>query len=107
MRVLLDECLPRRLKGAITDHDVSTVPKAGWAGKQNGELLRLASAGYDVFVTMDQNLEYQQNLQGSGLTILVLQSRTNRYEDLLPLVPRLQLALQGDHSPGQLIQISL
>ena len=67
MRVLLDECLPRRLGRVLTGCDVRTVPEAGWAGKQNGELLQLASASFDVFVTMDRNLQYQQNLLDAGL----------------------------------------
>lgn len=63
MRVLLDECLPHRLKQAIVGYDVATVSDAGWAGKSNGELLRLAVEEFDVFVTVDQNLPAQQNLE--------------------------------------------
>ena len=63
MRVLLDECLPTRLKQVITGHEVSTVSDAGWAGKGNGELLGLAVDSFDVFVTIDKNLPAQQNLQ--------------------------------------------
>ena len=63
MRVLLDECIPRKLKNEIPDHDCQTVPEAGWAGKKNGELLFLAEkSGFEVFPTLDQGMEYEQNL---------------------------------------------
>ena len=88
MRVLLDESLPRRLRSLFTEHNVQTVPEQGWSGKTNGELLDLAEADFDVFVTADQNLQYQQNLQGRALPIIVLAAHTNRYEDLAPLIPR-------------------
>ena len=73
MRVLLDECLPRR-KQAIVGHDVATVSDAGWAGKSNGELLRLAVEEFDVFVTVDQNLPAQQNLERFEISIVILQA---------------------------------
>lgn len=62
MRVLLDECLPKKLKREIEADFVQTVPEVGWASKKNGELLRLAEADFDVLLTNDQNLEHQQNL---------------------------------------------
>ena len=71
MRVLLDECLPRRLKRDLAGHEVTTVPEAGWAGTKNGELLRLAAARFDAFVTIDQGLAFQLNMAaasaGAGL----------------------------------------
>jgi predicted nuclease of predicted toxin-antitoxin system len=88
MRVLLDECIPRKLKYHLPDHDCHTVPEAGFAGKKNGVLLNLAEqAGFDIFVTMDKGLEYQQNLAGRNIAILVLGGKSNRLADLLPLVP--------------------
>jgi len=67
VRVLLDEQLPRRLARELTGHQVRTVHQQGWAGLKNGELLRRAAReGFEVFVTADQNLEFQQNLSGSG-----------------------------------------
>ena len=60
MKVLLDECLPKKLKREVEADEVSTVPEAGWASKTNGELLRLAEANFDVLLTNDQNLEHQQ-----------------------------------------------
>jgi hypothetical protein len=62
MRVLLDECLPRGLKKHLRNHEVKTVPEAGWAGKKNGELLRVAAGDIDVFITIDSNLVYQQKV---------------------------------------------
>ena len=105
MHVLLDECLPRRLSRVLSGHDVRTVPEAGWAGKGNGELLQLASPSFEVFVTMDQNLQYQQNLQDASIAIIVLECPTNRFDDLLPLVSRLLDALQGELTPGQVLRI--
>ena len=93
MRVLLDECLPRRLKRSISGHEVVTVPEVGWAGKSNGELLGLASDQFDVFVTVDQNLPAQQN-HGSGPAVVILTARSNRYQDLEPLIPELLNVLQ-------------
>jgi hypothetical protein len=58
MRVLLDECLPRRLKAYLADHQVTTVPEAGWAGRKNGDLLRVAAGVVDAFITVDSNLAY-------------------------------------------------
>ena len=86
MRVLLDESLPRRLRGEIPGHEVSTVPEMGWAGKTNGELLSLASGQFDVLLTADQGLEFQQNLTSLEVSIVILAGRTNRFDDLKPLV---------------------
>ena len=84
MKVLLDECIPRRLKDALPDHECQTVPEAGLAGQKNGLLLSLAEdAGFDLFLTMDKGLQYQQNLAGRSIAILIVQARSNRLEDLL------------------------
>jgi predicted nuclease of predicted toxin-antitoxin system len=87
MKLLLDECLPRKLKALFVGHDVTTVPEHGWSGKKNGELLGLAELEFDVFVTADQNLSYQQRLDDSDLVVVVLVAASNRLEDLVPLVP--------------------
>jgi len=84
MRVLLDECLPRKLKKAFSAHECQTVPEAGFAGRQNGLLLSLAeSAGFDLFLTIDKGLEYQQNLTGRKIAILIVRAKSNRLDDLL------------------------
>jgi len=89
VRVLLDECLPRRLKGELVGHDVRTAPEMGWASKTNGELLTLAVGKFDVFLTADRNLSYQQDLSSFDIAIVVLVAPSNRFEELRPLVPRI------------------
>lgn len=87
MRILLDECLPKKLKNDLKNHEVKTVPEMGWAGKKNGELLPLAENLFDIFITADQNLQYQQNLKDRHITIFVLKSPNSRYETLRLLIP--------------------
>jgi hypothetical protein len=89
VRVLLDECLPRRLKRELVGHDARTAPEMGWASKKNGELLALAADEFDVFLTSDRNLSYQQNLAAFDLAIVVLVAESNRIEDLRPLAPQI------------------
>jgi hypothetical protein len=93
MNILLDECLPRKLKYQITGHLVQTVPEMGWSGTKNGALLRLAEAQFDVFITADQNIQYQQNLQSSVLGVIVLIAPNNRLETLKPIVPKLLIEI--------------
>ena len=93
MKLLLDECIDRRLAKEIEGHEVVTVPQAGWAGIQNGELLRRAQEQFDVFVTVDRNLSFQQHLPQFTIAVIVLQAPTNRLKDLRPLVPQLQRQL--------------
>ncbi len=93
MRVLLDECLPKKLTAHIIADLVRTVPEAGWAGKQNGELLRLAEQDFDVLVTNDQNIEHQQAISRFDLAFVVLVAPTNDIVDLLPLMPELNRIL--------------
>ena len=89
MKLLLDECIDRRLAKDIEGHEVVTVPQAGWAGIKNGELLKLAHTQFDVFVTVDQNLSFQQHLPQFSIAVIVLQAATNRLHDLRPLVLQL------------------
>ena len=93
MRVLLDECLPRRLKRDLVAHDVRTVPEMGWASKRNGELLRLAEQEFDVFLTVDRRLQHQQQLSAFGIAVIVLMAGSNRLLDLRPLIPKVLGAL--------------
>jgi len=90
MRILLDECLDRRVANELADFKVTTVPKHGWAGIKNGELLRLAENEFDVFITVDRNLTYQQNLQSRSLAIIVLSGHGIRLQDLRPIIPELK-----------------
>jgi len=94
-RILLDECIDRRLAREISGHQIKTAPEMGWAGLDNGELLAKAQSDFDVFVTVDRNLTFQQNLPNFDLAVLVLGARTNRLRDLIPLVPKLLEALNG------------
>ena len=89
MRILLDEDVPRRLGSMLSGHEVSTVPRSGWAGIKNGKLLALAATRFDVFLTMDQNIEFQQNLAALPIAILVVHAQSNRIEYLVPLVPEI------------------
>lgn len=89
MRILLDEDLPRRLCVLLEGHDATTVQRCGWAGVKNGKLLALAASRFDVFVTMDQNLEYQQNLVTLPIALLVVAAHSNRIEHLRPLLPEI------------------
>lgn len=93
MRVLLDECVDWRLSRDILGHDVKTARQMGWATIKNGELLALASQQFDIFVTVDRNLSFQQNLVSFSLAVLVLRARTNRLADLRVLVPDLLAAI--------------
>jgi hypothetical protein len=96
VRVLLDECVPRRLGRELLGHEVATATGEGWAGRRNGDLLRLmVDADFRVFVTVDRNLAYQQNVAVAGVAVIVLHARTNRERDLLPLVPALLAALES------------
>jgi predicted nuclease of predicted toxin-antitoxin system len=97
MRILLDEDLPRRLGERLVGHEVSTVQRSGWSGVKNGKLLALAASRFDVFVTMDGNLEHQQNLGTLPLAVLVIEAVSNRMEHLIPLVPGILKAL--NHLP--------
>jgi len=88
LRVLLDEQLPRQLAKELVGHEVSTVQAEGWSGLLNGDLLSRASErGFEVFVTKDQNIEYQQTLEKSRLGTIVLAAPRHSLEVLRPLVP--------------------
>lgn len=94
MRLLLDESIPRRLRAALPDHSVKTVVEMGWSGVKNGKLLALASEHFDAFLTVDQNLTYQQNLTRLPLSVVVLATYSNELSALLPLVPKLEETLK-------------
>jgi predicted nuclease of predicted toxin-antitoxin system len=91
--VLLDECLPQRLGRELTGHEVRTVQQVGWAGVSNGELLRRAAADFDVFVTVDRNLTFQQSLSNLEVAVVVLVAVSNDIDALRPLMPRVMQAL--------------
>ena len=99
MRVLLDECLPRRLKNELADHDVRTAPEMGWASKRNGELLRLAERDFDAFLTVDRKLQFQQNLAAYDIAVIVMLAAGNTLAALQPLMDAVRRALP-DARPG-------
>lgn len=101
-KVLLDECVDRGLAAQIADHAVRTVPEAGWASLKNGELLERAQAEFDVFITSDRNLMFQQNLPKFNIAVIVLAAKTNRLEDLVSLVPKILEAIPSARS-GDLV----
>lgn len=93
MRILLDECIDHRLARDLASHEVSTVARMGWRGRENGELLGLAAAQFDVFLTTDRNLSFQQNVERFDLAVIVLNAPSNRLSDLRRLAPELLQAL--------------
>ncbi len=93
MRLLLDESVPGRLRRALPGHQVRTVGEAGWSGVKNGKLLALAANEFDVFVTVDKNMPFQQNHLTLPIPVVVLHAASNELEFLLPLVARLEVVL--------------
>ena len=104
MNVLLDECTPHVLKNLLTGFDITTVQDLGWAGITNGALLQRAEANFDVLITSDQNLKYQQNLTGKRLAIIQLP--TNQIPLIIKLAPAVSEVL-NTITPGELIEIPL
>ncbi len=79
MRILIDECIDERFRNALTGHDSQTARHAGLAGLKNGDLLKAAEAAkFDVFLTVDQGIEYQQNLTGRKIAIIIFRTKSNR-----------------------------
>ena len=81
MRILLDECVDWRLSRSIAGHTVKTARQMGWTAVKNGELLSLASAQFEVFITVDRNLSFQQNVRALQISVIVIRARTNRLAD--------------------------
>ena len=89
MKVFIDECVDWRLSRDIVGHEVKTARQMGWSTVKNGELLTLAAKEFDVFVTVDRNLSFQQNLPAFAIAVVVLRASSNRLADLKALVPEL------------------
>jgi hypothetical protein len=89
MRVLLDACVPNGLRRAITRHDVSTASERGWSALPDGALLDKVAGSFDVFISVDRSLPFQQRLDQRPFAVVILRAKTNRLTDLLPLVPAL------------------
>jgi hypothetical protein len=109
MRVVLDECLPRRLGLELSGHLVSTVPQEGWAGLSNGKLLARIQGNHDAFITVDKNLPVQQMTAALSFGVIVLRTPSNKLEDVKRLVKRLVpqiLAALSLIQPGQVVLVS-
>jgi len=104
MKILLDENLPRKLAGHLVGHECSTVVLCGWSGKKNGELLTLADPLFDVLLTLDKNLPYQQNLKTKRIAVLIVRAPSNRIQDLLPAVPACLAAIVAIQ-PRQVVRV--
>ena len=104
MKVLIDENLPRKLAGHLKGHDCRTVAECGWAGKKNGELLSLAEPEFDVLLTLDKNIPYQQDLNLGRIAILIVRAPSNRIQDLLPVIADCLVALQSIE-PGHVVRV--
>ena len=102
MKLLLDECLPWRLKRDFTGHDVSTVEGAGFKGLKNGRLLQAASGNFDVLITVDKSIPNQQNLASLNIALLIFRTQNNKYETLKQLEPQALIALQTIQ-PGDVV----
>lgn len=108
MKILLDECLPVALKESLLSlgHDCQTVRGAGFGSKKNGELFNLAEGRWNVLLTSDRNIKYQQNLAGRNISILILCAKSNRMKDLVPLQPACGQALLTIQA-GQVVEVGL
>lgn len=104
MKLLLDECIDRRLAREFSGQNIKTVPQMGWSGTKNGKLLALAEKEFDVFITVDRNLLFEQNLPKFDLAVVVLKAYSNRLSDLKPLVPKI-LELLPNLNKGKAIII--
>jgi len=104
MRILLDENLPRQLAGHFAGHQCHSVAESGWSGKKNGELLALADPLFDVLLTLDKSLPYQQGLLSGRIAVLIVRARPNRIQDLLPVIPECLAALERIQ-PRQVVRV--
>ena len=101
MCILLDECMPARLRRNLPSHEVQTIPQADWASIKNGKLLRLIadSVKFDVFLTVDKNLPHQRKIEDLPFAVVVLRTKSNRLADVIPFAPELLRRL-SEFQPG-------
>ena len=105
MRILLDEAVPERVGPLLAGHTWSSVRRDGWAGLKNGRLLAVAAGSFDVLLTADKNIEFQQNLTTLPLAVIILRAPSNRLDDLAKVVPAALQALQT-LQPKTLVSVS-
>lgn len=108
MKLLIDECLPRRVKFLFAEagHECETVRDAGFSGKENGELLALADKDFDVLVTIDRNIPFQENLAGKRIAILIIRAASSDLDDIRPHVPEAIAALKFI-KPQQVVEVGM
>ena len=104
MKLLLDECTPKRLRLDFSGHTVHTVEEAGLKGLKNGALLQIASSSFDVLITVDQNIPFQQHLPNLTIAIVILVARSNRYSELRMLIPKVEETLRSI-KPGDVVRV--
>ena len=105
MKLLLDECIPRKLKRKLSGHDCRTVPEEGLAGEKNGALQTLAErAGFQAFLTIDRGIEHQQNLESRSIAIILVRVRSGRLSEFLPLIPAILSTIESVKG-GQLFKV--
>lgn len=106
MRILLDHCVPKRLKRFLSEHEIATAREAGFDKYKNGKLLASAAEeAFDVMITVDQNIRYQQNLTTLPLSITVIVAPSNRFATLAPYIPEVKAVL-STVSSGQYVEVS-
>ncbi len=108
MRLLIDECLPNRVKFSFVEagHDCQTVREAGFSGKENGELLAVADKKFDVLLTIDKNIRHQRNLAGKKIAVLIIRSISSDLEDIRLHIPAALAALRTIQ-PGQFVEVGI
>jgi len=104
MRILIDECIDERFRNSLPKHDCQTARYAGLAGLKNGDLITAAETSKFDVLTVDQGIEYQQNLTGRNIAIIIFYTKPNRLKDLLPHVTAC-LAYIESIQPGQIVRI--
>lgn len=106
MRLLLDECVPRRAKFLFAEagHECETVRDAGFSGKENGELIALAEKEFEVLITIDKNIRHQQNLTGRDIAVLIIRATSNDLDDIRLQIPNALAALKTV-KPGQIVEV--
>lgn len=106
MKVFLDECIDWRLSRDIVGHEIKTARQMGWTTIKNGELLALAAEQFDVFVTVDRNLAFQQSVVALRIAVILLRAKSNRLGDLKPLIPGLLTVLNAA-KPGRVVVVGV
>ena len=104
MKILLDHCVPNPLRRAFPSHEISTAAEMGWKNLRNGRLLTEAASAFNIVLTVDKNIRFQQNLDTLPIAVIVLDAPTNTPEVLIPLAPYVEAVLPTIRI-GQLIEI--